>query len=309
MALTRRSLLASAAAAPLLPLATSAAAGGHASAAPMPIARSFAVGDFTVTTLLAGTGARDNPQDTYGMNVSAEEFAAVSAENFISAEVYQGYFTPTVVQTGSENILFDTGLPGPGVPDALAQVGLTPADITHVVITHMHPDHIGGMVANGAEVYANAVYLAGAQEYNFWSGPGAGNRVGETVAANVTPYAEKMTFLDDGATIRSGVTAMSTAGHTPGHMAFMLDSGGQQLLITGDLVNHPVWSVAYPDWEVRFDGDKAAAAATRRRVLGMLAADRMPMVGYHMPFPAAGYIETRGEGFHWVPVSYQMMPA
>ncbi|MEO0487533.1 MAG: MBL fold metallo-hydrolase [Pseudomonadota bacterium] len=309
MAISRRSLLASAAAAPLLPLATHAAAGGHAAVAPAPVARSFAVGEFTVTTLLAGSGTRGEPQGTFGMNVSAEEFAAVSAENFISADSYVGSFTPVLVQTGSETILFDTGLPGDGVPNALASVGLSPADITHVVLTHMHPDHIGGMTNDAGEVYTNAAYIAGSTEYNFWNGLGAGNRIFDLMSAKVMPFAERMTFLDDGGAVRSGITAMDASGHTPGHMAYMIESGGDQLLITADMANHHVWSLANPDWEVRFDADKAAAAATRRRVLGMLAADRIPMVGYHMPFPAAGYVEARGDGFHWVPVTYQMTPA
>jgi glyoxylase-like metal-dependent hydrolase (beta-lactamase superfamily II) len=100
---------------------------------------------------------------------------------------------------------------------------------------------------------------------------------------------------------------MESFGHTPGHMTYMVESAGQQLVLIADLANHPVWSLAYPDWEVRFDADKAAAAASRRKVLGMLAADRIPMIGYHMPFPAAGYVAPREDGFRYVPVSYQMM--
>ena len=73
------------------------------------------------------------------------------------------------------------------------------------------------------------------------------------------------------------------------------------------MANHPVWSVQNPDWEVRFDADKAAAAATRRRVFGMLAADRVPFIGYHMPFPALGYVAAEGDGFRYVPASCQMM--
>ncbi|MEL6913751.1 MAG: MBL fold metallo-hydrolase [Pseudomonadota bacterium] len=308
MALSRRSLLASAAAAPLLPLAvSSASAGGHGATAPQPLARSFAVGDFTVTTLLAGTGMQDNPQGTFGMNVSAEEFAAASEAAFIPADSYQGYFTPVVVQTGAETILFDTGLPGDGVPTALAEMGLAPADITHVVLTHMHPDHIGGMTNDAGEVYSNAAYIAGRVEFDAWNG--TDNRIGQMMAEKVSPFAERMTFLEDGQDVRGGITAMAAFGHTPGHMTYMVSSGNDQLLITADMANHHVWSLANPDWEVRFDGDKEAAAATRRRILGMLAADRVPMVGYHMPFPAAGYVETDGDGFRWVPVTYQMAPA
>ena len=97
------------------------------------------------------------------------------------------------------------------------------------------------------------------------------------------------------------------AGHTPGHMIFMLESDGQRMAIAADTANHYVFSLAHPDWEVLFDLDKATAAVTRRKVFGMLAADRVPFIGYHMPFPGLGYVEARGSGFHYVPVSYQMM--
>jgi len=87
----------------------------------------------------------------------------------------------------------------------------------------------------------------------------------------------------------------------------MIESNGAQLMLIADLANHPVWSLAKPDWEVRFDMDKAEAAKSRRKVLGMLAADRVPMVGYHMPFPAIGYVAAKDDGFEYVPMSYQMM--
>jgi len=78
-------------------------------------------------------------------------------------------------------------------------------------------------------------------------------------------------------------------------------------MLIADLANHYVWSLAYPDWEVKFDTDKAMAAASRRKVLGMLAADKVPFIGYHMPWPAMGYVETREGGFKYIPASYQLM--
>jgi glyoxylase-like metal-dependent hydrolase (beta-lactamase superfamily II) len=92
-------------------------------------------------------------------------------------------------------------------------------------------------------------------------------------------------------------------------MAVMLESDGKGLVLAADTANHYIWSLAHPDWEVRFDADKAAAAATRHRLLGMIAADRLPFVGYHMPFPGLGFIEAAGAGFRYVPASYQMMLA
>ena len=82
---------------------------------------------------------------------------------------------------------------------------------------------------------------------------------------------------------------------------------GQALVLIGDLANHPVWSLARPDWEVKFDMDKAAAAASRKALIGQIADERVPMIGYHMPFPAVGYVERNGEGFRYVPHSYQFL--
>ena len=90
-------------------------------------------------------------------------------------------------------------------------------------------------------------------------------------------------------------------------MGYMVESGGKSLVLIADTANHYVWSLARPDWEVKFDMDKAMAAETRRRVLGMIAADRLPFIGYHMPFPATGFIDAEGDGFRYVPSSYQLM--
>lgn len=305
--LTRRAALGTAATLPFASIATPSLAAGAENKANSTVARSFQLGDFTVTTLLDGSLPRDGAQEIFGGGASDEEFAKVSADNFISPDIAQFFFTPTLVNTGSELILFDTGLGQGGIQKALADAGVGPEAINVVVLTHMHPDHIGGMTTKDAATFPNARYVTAAAEYDFWSAQEAGNRVGDLVAAKVTPMAEKMSFIENGGEVASGVTAMAAFGHTPGHMVYHLESNGQRLILTADLANHYVWSFAHPEWEVRFDMDKAAATASRRNVLGMLAADKAPMIGYHMPFPAAGYVEPRGEGFRFVPVSYQMM--
>ncbi len=306
--LTRRAALTGAAA---LPLAMSAArpalAEAHAGKPALPHARAFTLGEMSVTTLLDGSLPRDGAKAIFGGGASDEEFAKVSAENFISPDTAQFYFTPSLVEVGGQKILFDTGLGQGGIAQALAEAGTTPDQIDVVVLTHMHPDHIGGMMTEGAPTFANARYVTGRVEYNFWSKMDAGNRVGDLVAKNVTPLAEKMTFIEDGAEVVPGITALASFGHTPGHLSFHLDSAGKRLVLAADLANHYVWSFAHPEWEVQFDMDKAAATAARRKVLGMLAADRVAMIGYHMPFPATGFVETRGDGFRFVPVGYQMM--
>ncbi|MEJ6403793.1 MBL fold metallo-hydrolase [Yoonia sp. 2307UL14-13] len=303
MKLTRRQTLMTGAALPLAATVPGAvAADGHAAA--MPTHRDFTLGAFKVTTLLAGSRSVDDPQSIFGMNVDAETFNAVSEENFLPTDAAQFFFTPTVVNTGAEVILFDTGLNPAGTGAALSAAGYAPEDVTHVIITHMHGDHIGGLADDsGAETFTNAAYVTGQVEFDHWAG--ASN---DGFEAKVRPLAEKFSFIGDGEDVRAGVTAMATFGHTPGHMGYMLESGGKQLFLMADIANHYVWSVGYPDWEVRFDMDKAAAAATRRRVMDMAATDKIPLIGYHMPFPGLGYIETRGDdGFNYVPHSYQLI--
>lgn len=307
--LNRRSLVAGGASlvvgAAVLPTAA-ARADGHAGHG-MSLSRSISVGSFTVVTLLDGARNVPDPQTIFGMNVSAEEFAQVSAENFIPVDQSRFFFTPTLVDTGSEVVLFDTGNGGANgnLSAALADAGYTPEDVTIVVITHMHPDHIGGLMADGSAAFPNARYITGSAEHNFWTSDNAPAQLGEMVGNLVVPLAEQTSFLDDGGSVTGGITAMAAFGHTPGHMVYRIESDGEQLVLIADLANHYVWSLAYPDWEVRFDADKAAAAAARREVLGMLAADRIPFVGYHMPFPALGYVEAQGDGFRYVPASYQ----
>ncbi|WP_323785661.1 MBL fold metallo-hydrolase [Thalassovita sp.] len=301
--LTRRAMLAATASLPLgaalsTPLSAAAAMLG---AAP-PRFNRFTLGGFEVTTLLAGTRTVPEPQKIFGLNVSDQEFADVSAANLIPADKAQFFFTPTVVNTGSELILFDTGLNPAGITDALNAAGHSPDQIDKVVITHMHGDHIGGLRGETGDTFANASYVTGAVEFDAWS-----KMENEGFETKVRPLADRMTMLDDGGSVTGGITAMAAFGHTPGHMAYRLESEGKQLLLAVDFANHYVWSLAHPDWEVRFDNDKTAAAVTRRKILAMLAADKVPFVGYHMPFPGLGYVEPRDEGYKYLAASYQHM--
>jgi glyoxylase-like metal-dependent hydrolase (beta-lactamase superfamily II) len=300
--LTRRAALAGAATLPLAAsLGAPARADGHMAGLALPKFQRFNVGDFQVTTLLVGSRAVEGPQNIFGMNVDAETFAEVSQAAHLPTDVAQFFFTPTLVNTGSELILFDTGLAPAGTVAALEAAGHSAAEIDKVVITHMHGDHVGGLMEGETETFGNAAYMTGQVEFDAWS-----KMENETFQAKVAPLAEKMSFLGDGGTVASGVTGMAAFGHTPGHMVYRLESGGQQLMICADFANHYVWSLAHPDWEVKFDMDKEAAAQTRRRLLDMLAAEGLPFIGYHMPFPALGYVEKAGEGYGYVPHSYQL---
>lgn len=263
--------------------------------------RSVNVGDFKVTTLLAAHRPMEDPHGTFGLNASDEDFAAAAEANFIPADSSVNFFTPVLVETGSDKILFDTGLSPEGVTAALKAAGHAPEDISTVVLTHMHPDHIGGLMGDSA-TFTNAQYVTGKTEFDYWAG--AEN---ETFETKMRPLESKTTFVSEGDSVASGITAHDAFGHTPGHMVFRLESAGQALLLAADTTNHYVFSLQHPDWEVRFDMDKAKAAETRRRILDMVAVDRIPMIGYHMPFPGIGYVEQNGSGYRFVPVSYQLM--
>lgn len=299
--ISRRSVLTAAAALPFA-VPNLARAAAPMLGASMSTFNRFKLGAFEVTTLLAATITRPEPHSIFGLNVSAEEFNAVSAASNLPTDQAQFFFTPTVVNTGAQLVLFDTGLNQAGIATALELAGYSADQVDLVVITHMHGDHIGGLMEGEAETFSNAVYATGRVEFDAWAAKG-----NERFETKMRPVAEKTTMMEDGASVFSGHTAMAAFGHTPGHMAHMIESESKQLLIAADFANHYVWSVAYPDWHVKFDMDKDAAAATRRRLLDMMATDRVPFVGYHMPFPGTGFVETTDGAYRYAPTSYQFM--
>jgi len=318
----RRGALAAVGSLGLAPFALSAGLRPAHAAAPMlgperPAFYRFTLGGFEITTLFDGAIQLDGPHPIFGQDQSEEAVRELAEANFLPAGRMEIAFTPVLVNTGSALVLFDSGNP-PGrreagaarLVEALAAAGYTPEQVDVLAITHFHPDHIGGLMTDGAATYPNARYVTGETEYDFWSrdeqlsGPTEG--VATLTRANVVPLAEKITFLKDEGEVVPGIRGLTAFGHTPGHMAFHIESEGRRLLLWADTANHYVMSVQRPDWHVRFDMDKEAAAATRRRLFDMAAAERLPVTGYHMPFPAVGYIDSSGGGYRWVPASYQL---
>lgn len=283
-----------------------------------PTHRRFKLGDFSVTTINDGAISLENPQAIFGTNASKEDFEAHAQANFLPVDRLQISFTPVIINTGSELVLFDTGngdarMPAAGhlIHHTLKAAGYSPDQVDKVVITHYHPDHIGGLMMGGKPTFPNATYVAAGNEHDFWSAEermsGGTERVAKLVASNITPMKDKFTFIKDGDEVAPGIRAMAANGHTPGHTAYHIESAGQRILVAGDFANQPYLSIAKPEWHVKFDMDKDAAVATRKKVLDMLAADRIPFTSYHMPFPAVGYIDKRADGsYHYVPVSYQL---
>ncbi|MEM6888488.1 MAG: MBL fold metallo-hydrolase [Pseudomonadota bacterium] len=302
---TRRAAIASAAA---LPIAAVSANVSRA-AAPMlgtsitPFNR-VKVGTFELTTLLAGTAARPNPQEMFGLNVDDQAFKNASEAANIPSDVVQFFVTPTIVNTGAALVLFDTGFSAAGTNAAITAAGYTPDQVDVVVISHMHPDHIGGMTQeDGSLTYPNARYVTGRVEYDAWAAQG-----NDTFKAKIQPFADQFTFVEAGGAVASGLTAIAAFGHTPGHMNYMVESDGTQIYLGVDFANHYIWSLANPEWHFGFDMDKTAAVATRKQILDMLSADKVAFVGYHMPWPGIGYVgKTSDGGYGYEPHSYQLM--
>ncbi|MDO1581123.1 MBL fold metallo-hydrolase [Rhizobium oryzicola] len=276
----------------------------------------FKVGDFQVTVIKDGARPSGKPNEIFGTNQSPETVAQLLDKNFLPSDQFVNGFSPVLIKAGSELVLFDTGFGESGrgqgtgrLLDGMKLAGYRPEDVTVVVLTHMHGDHIGGLMDGGKPAFPNARYVAGQVEYDFWTNPARAGTPAEggqkAVLANVKPLAEKISFVGDGASVVSGITGMAAFGHSPGHMIYNVESAGRRLILTADTANHYVLSLQRPDWEVRFDMDKAQAAATRKKVFDMIAADKVAFLGYHMPFPSVGYAEKQDTGYRFVPKSYQ----
>ncbi len=284
---------------------------------PSPGFSRFRLGAFEVTTLRDGGRPGDGPHPIFGANQKPEDVAALLEANFLPSDRFVNGFSPTLVNTGADLVLFDTGLGEGARQGGLGQTraqleasGYKPEDVSVVVITHMHGDHIGGLTEGGAPAFPNARYVTGQVEYDFWTAPermsGPTENNAKAVEARVKPLAEKMTFLADGGEVVPGIVGILAPGHTPGHMIFRLDSEGRGLVVTADTANHYVASLQRPDWHVAFDTDKEGGAATRVKVFDMIAAERLPFIGYHMPWPSVGYVEKLDTGYRYVPHTYQL---
>jgi len=161
----------------------------------------------------------------------------------------------------------------------------------------------------GKPTYPNARYVFGEVEFDYWR---KGENLGDARKANrdqfmkvAVPFAEKATFLKGEGEIVSGIRAIPVFGHSPGMMAFHIESSGQRVLNWADVANNHVFAIQQPDWHVGFDHDKEEGARTRRRIFDMVSADKVAVIGYHMPFPSLGYVEKAGTSYRWVPASYQ----
>jgi glyoxylase-like metal-dependent hydrolase (beta-lactamase superfamily II) len=275
------------------------------------------LGGFEITTMLDGVTQRGGPHPLFGADQPAAAVERLALANRLPPTRFEHSYTPTLVNTGRELVLFDTGNGAPRRSPDLGQLrarldaaGYAPDDIDVVVITHCHPDHIGGLLEDDRPAFPNASHVFGALEFDAWRRganlPESRKPTRELFLRVALPFAEKATFVAPGDEVAPGIQAVEAFGHSPGMLAWHIESDGQRLLLWADAVNHYVVSLQRPEWHVQVDDDKEKAMQTRRRLLDMVATDRLWAIGYHMPFPAVGWVEKTAEGYRWMPLTYQL---
>lgn len=317
--LTRRTILAGAAAAAGTIGAPAGAAHAAAPAAgrQAPGVYRYRVGDFEITALTDGV-ARRPLDEKFVRNAPVEDVRSALHDAFLNTELVPISFTSVVVNTGSKLILIDAGTGGRMAPTAgqlqenMAAAGIDPKAIDTVVISHFHADHISGLqLKNGEPAFPNAEIVAPEAEWAFWmddghmsQAPDAMKPTFKLVRKIFEPIAKDVRRFEPEDEPAHGLTAIPAPGHTPGHTAFRVSSGSEQLIIWSDTTNHPALFVRNPGWHAVFDIDPQQAEATRRRMLDMATTDRLMVAGYHFPFPAVGHIARRDKEFMFVPTMW-----
>lgn len=281
----------------------------------------YKVGDIEVTAL--NDGFMPRPVDALVKNAPPADVKRALGEAFLPQDTLPISFTTLALRTGGGKlVLIDTGLGDMGAPTTgvwirnFKAAGFEPKDVSTVIISHFHPDHINGLrLKDGTEVFQNAEVMVPAAEWAFWMDDAKMGAAPEAMRANFKnvrrvfgPMAKDVKQYNGGKELVTGVTAMDAPGHTPGHTAYTVTSGQGRLLVMSDTSNHPALFVRHPGWHFAFDMDAARAEATRRTLLETAAAERMQVAFYHAPFPATGHVAREGDGFRLVPAEWKATP-
>ena len=220
----------------------------------------------------------------------------------------------TLYRDDTHTVLFDAGAGSDFMPTAgklqenLEAVGVSPADITHVVFTHAHPDHIWGTLDDfGDPLFADATHLIGRAERDYWSDPATVDTIGaerQTFAVGarnrLDALEDRIDVFDDGDEILPGIAAVATYGHTPGHMSFEVRNGGNAVLVIGDAIGNHHVAFRRPEWPSGSDQDMDLAAETRLRLFDRITADDLLIAGFHLPDGGLGRVDRDGDGYRFV---------
>lgn len=303
----------------------------HASADPDPPAGTTAPGPVTEPDIysfqIGGTDAfviHDGMFTVPGLQplflpeAKPEELQELLKKNFLPPDRYSLSMNVLVIKGKDGVMLFDAGCGktfGPALGKlmrGLARIGIAPADVKTVFITHAHSDHTGGLVDDeNKPVFPSARLIATKREVDFWtsenpdlSGMNAPAEVKTQTAAGVKKILSGLTGrleLKDAGPLTPEVELISTPGHTPGHSMFRVTIGGEKILVVGDTVHIFAAQFAHPDWTIAYDVNRPLAIETRRKLFKQVATDRSLVFAYHLPFPGLGHVRTDGSAYEWVP--------
>jgi glyoxylase-like metal-dependent hydrolase (beta-lactamase superfamily II) len=317
--ISRRAVLASAvalAAAPSIPAFAAAPKVGKQA----PGFFRFNIGDFEVTALHDGA-VEAKIDDKRIPNAPLDEVLKLMESQFMPTDPAINQFNAMIVNTGSKLVLIDSGFNNNGQPTTgrlaanMAAAGIDPKTIDTVLISHFHPDHINGLRSKEGElVYPQAEIIVPAgdvahymDESKMNAAPEAARGAFKTAMRVFGPNMKDVTQSEWGKEWATGITAIQSDGHTPGHTSFVIASGNKTLLVVGDASNDPRIFARKPDWHLGFDLDKPRAVETRKKLLDMAAADKMQVSFYHAAFPATGFVAKSGNAYDWFPQSYTEM--
>jgi glyoxylase-like metal-dependent hydrolase (beta-lactamase superfamily II) len=234
-----------------------------------------------------------------GILVGASE---ADIKRYFPAGTYTAETNTFLIKTPGRTIVVDTGFGG-AIFDALKKLGVEPAQVDAVLLTHLHGDHIGGLQKDGKALFPRAAIYLAAREKDYWTK----TSVNQGVLAALAPYEGRIETFTPGALgarlaeLLPGIVPIAAYGHTPGHTAYLVEDGGERLLIWGDLMHAELIQFPLPGVSVSYDTDPAAAAATRRQFLDYAAKNKIPIGGMHLLYPAIGTVTPSGPGYTFSP--------
>jgi glyoxylase-like metal-dependent hydrolase (beta-lactamase superfamily II) len=277
----------------------------------------LALGNFEVTALYDGPIDLDQK---LLKSIATRDIQRLLARQFLKGPKVQTAVNAYLINTGSKLILVDAGaakLFGPelgNIVNNLKAAGYTPEQVDTVLVTHLHGDHVNGLVTpEGQRVFTNAEVWSAKADNDFW--------LSEEIAAKMpkdfqpffkmsrdaaAPYlaAGKWKTFDSDRELIPGISSVDTHGHTPGHASYLLQSGDQRLMILGDLVHNHAVQFAHPEVAFEYDNDAKQAVITRKRIWALAAKEKLMVAGMHLPFPGIGHVRKEPKGYAWVPVEF-----